>query len=179
MSKRWSNIRKRLEQEFLCEKLRGRVQYFFTYYHNAPDDYGRVAVRIDGVEVVRANPYNEFMVVDEIINDFHEKQNIPFREWDGKHMLNEKECMEIEEEAALEAIKLGKASSYDVVSAFEEYMNIPLEEAINSDNYIYRMLAIMDRRIGKRTLIKMKEGYEELPDWLKVFYKLRFEVENI
>ena len=48
MSKSWSSIRKRLEQDLLCEKLRGRVQYFRTIYHGAPDEYGRFAVRVDG-----------------------------------------------------------------------------------------------------------------------------------
>lgn len=48
MPESWSVIRKRLEQNFLCEKLRGRVQYFKTIYHGAPDEYVRFSVRVDG-----------------------------------------------------------------------------------------------------------------------------------
>lgn len=59
MSESWSGIRKRLEQDLLCEKLRGRVQFFRTIYHGAPDEYGRFAVRVDGKEIFQANPYNE------------------------------------------------------------------------------------------------------------------------
>ena len=51
MSKSWSSIRKRFEHDLLCEKLRGRVQYFRTIYHGAPDEYGRFAVRVDGEEI--------------------------------------------------------------------------------------------------------------------------------
>lgn len=46
----WSGLRKELEQDRLCPALRGRVQYFATHYHGAPDDYGRVCVRVDGKE---------------------------------------------------------------------------------------------------------------------------------
>ncbi|MBR0283552.1 MAG: hypothetical protein IJQ81_18485, partial [Oscillibacter sp.] len=60
----WSGIRKRLEQELLCEKLRGRVQYFLTHYHAAPDEYGRFAVRLDGKEIAFANPYNDLYTND-------------------------------------------------------------------------------------------------------------------
>ena len=62
MANSWSGLRKRLEQDLLCEKLRGRVQYYLTHYHGAPDDYGRFAVRVDGEELVIAHPYNEMAV---------------------------------------------------------------------------------------------------------------------
>ena len=52
MSNSWSGVRKRLERDLLCEKLRGRVQYFLTHYHGAPDNYGRFAVRLDGKEIL-------------------------------------------------------------------------------------------------------------------------------
>ena len=65
MAQSWSAVRKRLEQDLLCERLRGRVQYFMTLYHNAPDRYGRFSVRVDGKELLQANPYNE-VIIDEI-----------------------------------------------------------------------------------------------------------------
>ena len=46
MSQSWSSIRKRFEQDLLCEKLRGRVQYFRTIYHGAPDEYGSLKLII-------------------------------------------------------------------------------------------------------------------------------------
>lgn len=56
MANSWSGLRKQLEEKFLCPKLRGRVQYFLTHYHSAPDDYGRIAIRVDGKEYVMGNP---------------------------------------------------------------------------------------------------------------------------
>jgi len=37
----------------------------------------------------------------------------------------------------------------------------------------------MDRRVGKRTLIKIKDDVEKLPDWVKQFYQIRCEADSI
>ncbi len=42
--KSWSEIKKRAEG-LLCESLKGRVSYFFTYYHEVHNAYGRAAIR--------------------------------------------------------------------------------------------------------------------------------------
>ena len=58
----WSGVRKILERENICDSLKGRVQYFQTRYRGAHDQHGRVAIRLDGEELVKANyhdPYDE------------------------------------------------------------------------------------------------------------------------
>lgn len=44
------------------------------------------------------------------------------------------------------------------------------------DNNCTCILAIMDKRVGKRTLAKIKneQKYEDYLEWVKQFYKLRF-----
>jgi hypothetical protein len=37
----------------------------------------------------------------------------------------------------------------------------------------------MDRRVGKRTLVKIKDEVEALPEWVKQFYTIRCEAEKI
>ena len=39
----WSGIRKRLEEEFLAESLRWRLQYYAVSYSKCPDHEGRAA----------------------------------------------------------------------------------------------------------------------------------------
>lgn len=41
------------------------------------------------------------------------------------------------------------------------------------------MFAILDRRIGKRTLMKIEEHVGKQPEWLQFFYQLRLEAERI
>ena len=100
VSKSWSSIRKRFEHNLLCEKLRGRVQYFRTIYHGAPDEYGRFAVRVDGEEIFQANPYN-VNNYSSIAWDIKQEREIPPREWTGKEDLHDAENLEAEEEARM------------------------------------------------------------------------------
>ena len=87
----WSGVRKILEQDFLCPALQGRVQYFCTHYHSAPDQYGRVCLRVDGKEYAKGNPYSYY------VNSYHimerqlkTEQSILCREWaDGRFLYEE------------------------------------------------------------------------------------------
>lgn len=47
MGMSWSAMRKVLEEEYICDALRGRVRYFVTRYRLI-DDIGAVAIYVDG-----------------------------------------------------------------------------------------------------------------------------------
>jgi hypothetical protein len=63
--------------------------------------------------------------------------------------------------------------------ALEKYRNQPIEDSLYSENPLVRMFAILDRRIGKRTLIKQKLMIESQPIWLQQFYNIRIESERL
>ena len=54
---------------------------------------------------------------------------------------------------------------------------MPIGEALISDNCLIRIFAILDRRVGKRTIKQIQDGekYKTYPEWVQQFYKLRFE----
>ena len=66
---------------------------------------------------------------------------------------------------------------WDFLSAVLEYRNLSIQDALNSENYIIKILAILDRRVGKRTLqkIKAEEEYKKYPEWVRQFYELRLK----
>lgn len=70
-------------------------------------------------------------------------------------------------------------TDWEFSSALEKYRNQSIEESIASSNPIVRMFAVLDRRIGKRTLSKLKSTIDLQPEWLQQFYKLRLEAEKI
>lgn len=180
MGNSWSGLRKELENDYLCESLKGRVQYFLTHYHKAPDKLGRIAVRVDGKEVLMGNPYDYYVKGYSDKEDaLKEELEIPQREWIGSETLYEKENEQVEDIVHEMAINDGVFEIYDIMSAIQEYTNISIKESINSSNPLIRMLAVMDRRVGKRTLIKLKSEVHKQPEWLKLFYNLRLESENI
>ncbi len=55
MALSWSGMRKVLEQENICDSLKGRIQYFATRYRKSHDEEGRVAIRLDGEELFKSS----------------------------------------------------------------------------------------------------------------------------
>ena len=178
MPQSWSSIRKRLEQDLLCEKLRGRVQYFRTIYHGAPDEYGRFAVRVDGKEIFQANPYNENNYSD-IAWDIKQEREIPPREGTGKEDLHDAENLEAEEEARMNSVNDGIVDSFDIPWAIKKYLNQDIAASLSDEDPLVRMFAILDRRVGKRTLKEIAETVSDQPEWLQQFYRLRLDAEGI
>ena len=175
----WSKIRKNLEQEMLCDSLRGRVQYFMTRYHGAPDHYGRFSIRVDGKEVFHANPYNE-AYVNSCTAKLREERGVPRRVWTARgDFLYDEENTAIENEAVARMTLENHVDMYQVYRAIEEYMKLNIQKALYSDDPMVRLFAVLDRRVGKRTLVKLREELAALPEWLAFFYKLRMGAEGI
>lgn len=51
----FSAMRKILEQENICNALKGRIRYFVTRYRESHDELGRVAILDDDIEVIKSN----------------------------------------------------------------------------------------------------------------------------
>ena len=73
----------------------------------------------------------------------------------------------------------GTYSQVEFIETVYKYFNLPIEECLNTHNPLVKILVILDRRIGKRTLLNMKEGIEAEEDIVKYFYKLRCDAEGI
>ncbi len=52
--------------------------------------------------------------------------------------------------------KEGVYSQVEFLETAREYFNNPIEVSLKSDNMIIKILALLDRRIGKRTLENIK-----------------------
>ena len=51
--------------------------------------------------------------------------------------------------------------------------------SLNSENLIVRIFALLDRRLGKRRLLLMKETIEKEPDTFQEFYAIRMKAEGL
>ena len=60
-----------------------------------------------------------------------------------------------------------------------QFLNVlSIDEAISSENYFIRMLALLDSRLGKRRIRKLAEHVEEEPEWFRKWIYLRLENVN-
>lgn len=165
--KSWSDIRKTLEQDRLAPSLRGRVQYYITRYREAHDDHGRVAIRVDGKEVFKSSIFDVFKLEQEIEQRMDEQYpGLTGRDrWSKENEL---------------LFTQGAASDHVFYYAFREYDTQSIEQSLESKNALVRVLAILDRRVGKRRLAMIKKrGFDGEPEWVQFFYRLRLEAEGL
>lgn len=66
---------------------------------------------------------------------------------------------------------------WDFLSAVLAFRNLSIQDAMNSEDDIIKIIAILDKRVGKRTLHKIKEAeeYKHYPEWVGQFYELRLK----
>ena len=160
----WGDIRKLLEQDILCDSLRGRVRYFATRYRQAHDQTGRVCILIDDEEIISM----PFQTENEIYSEV-------YRRWPGSG----KSRAELTGEVSEEFHERGIYYPGDFGDALDEFLSNQISDSLCSDNWLVRLLAILDRRTGKRNLVKLKDELHSLPDWLQYFYRLRLESEHL
>ena len=164
----WSGMRKYLEKEMLADSLKGRIRYGCTTY-----------VGMDGCKIF------EVCIDDKQVKCFSwETVNNYFIEKGYKTIEKPHGAIEYWDEfwSLLDKYPLSERTEYkdsEFADALTEYRNQDINNSVESDNPIVRMFAILDRRVGKRTLEKLKGALDEQPEWLKQFYVLRFEAENL
>lgn len=163
----------------MCECLKGRVQYFYTCYHNAPDQHGRIAIRVDGVEIIRGNPYDLYNQYNSLERTIKRVLEIPPRYWGDGGITNSNENRIIEDGLESLAIWEGIFEIYHIYDAIIEYTNQSIDKSFNSNNPIIKMLSLVDRRVGKRRLLAIDCEMNNQPEWLRYFYHLRIVAEGL
>lgn len=159
----WSGMRKYLEKEMLADSLKGRVRYGCTRSRDM--DY-----LIRSFEVCIDDDYKKQFSWDALYGDLGKKGfEDSERTWSGMGDY-------------IEIVAKENRDVYicrEFCDALGEYRNQDIKISLYSYNPIVRMFAILDRRVGKRTLEKLKDSIDEQPEWLKRFYTLRLGAENI
>lgn len=159
----WSGIRKKLESEYLAKSLQGHIQYYATTYTRSHDHEGRAAIRYDGKEIIKGCYWYNWTKAGQFPKD--EKYERRMRE----------------ENAFMDdtALKLGVFDHRSFYAAFQEFDQQSIEKSLKSENLIVRIFAVLDRRVGKRRLLMMKDTIEQEPNTFKEFYAIRARAEGI
>ena len=149
---RWSNMRHKLENDYLAPCRRGRVRYFVTRYYWMHDYEGRAAIIVDDKEVLSGGYFEEWPrdllfgteTPEEIRRNYYEGLNV-----------------------------------YDFYVAFHEFDTQTVQESLQSEDQIVRLFALFDRRVGKRTLLKLREGLDAQTPAFQKLYAIRMEAEGL
>ena len=159
--KSWSDLRSRM-YDLLCDSLKGRITYFYTSYHQVHNAYGRATICYDKKELAA------FSFAEGYAQEFEMNQLYS----EGKQISHEK----MEKEKWMPE---GKLCEGDFICSVTVYLKTDIASSLVSDNYLLRVFAYMDRRVGKRTLITIRDETEKLPEWVRQFYRIRCEADGV
>lgn len=154
----WSGMRKYLEQEMLAPVLHGRIRYACRTYH-----FNLFEVYIDSISVKQFSWETAQSYIRKGRFEGNKELYGNTDQWGGFFNIPITERTEYSEEEFCDALKT--------------YRSQDIRHSINSQNPIIRMFAVLDRRLGKRTLLKLKEDISNQPVWLQQFYSLRIDAE--
>ncbi len=164
----WSNMRKYLEKEIIAECLKGRIRYGCTTYKGM-DDFKIFEICIDGKQAKRFSieTVNTYFINNGFKTNYNPIGKIEY--WSEFWEILDKTPMESRSEFTEE----------EFCEALREYRNQNIQSSLFSDNPLVRMFAVLDRRIGKRTLLNVKNSVSAQPEWLQQFYNLRISAESV
>ena len=154
----WSGMRKYLEQEMLAPSLQGRIRYGCKSHH-----FKSFEVYIDS-ELAKQFSWE--------IAQKNVRENSALYD---NNLYGNTELF-----GSFIKIPLTLRTEYgedEFCDALKDYRQQTIQDSISSDNPIIRMFAILDRRLGKRTIEKLSDEIPKQPLWLQQFYKLRIDAE--
>lgn len=160
----WSKMRYKLENEYLADSLKGHIQYFATSYNTCPDHHGRAAILLDGTEIIEGSYFEQWSNFSQLSEE--EKQVSKFS-WERD--MNRIDDIDV---------KYGMFDQQCFYDSFMEFDNQSIEKSLESNNMLVRIFAVLDRRVGKRRLEKMKPDIENQPEMFRKFYDIRVEAEK-
>ncbi len=158
----FSGMRKYLEQKMIAPAWKGRVRY------NCSTAVGMDGCRffelyIDNVCVKRFSweTVNSYFIENGIAE---KKSPMDTRDyWEDFWDLMAKYPMD----------KRTEYTDTEFCEALEKYRNGKISESIHSPDPLAVMFALLERRVGKRTLNTLEDEMRKRPEWLRELYNMR------
>lgn len=183
----WSKLKKQLES-FLCPALIGKVEYRATGYRYLPDKAGICYISVDKKNVLDMNDATTlirwYQTELEIKNDSAIQIPISDEEIEAVRKANKgtipedrliviargRKISQHAKELITAQSSLSKSNFMDVANKF---LSLSIEESLESDDILLNILALVDRRVGKKRILNMSEMMKLKHPIVQYFYELR------
>jgi hypothetical protein len=159
---RWSKLKAKTEALF-AQSIQGRVELRATNYRGAHDETGRGYITVDGKEVWNMCSLRFMAAEYPKVEEIKEEKKISAR------------AAQIITDAQLE--KDGVLSQWGYYRTLENYCISSIESSLLSANPLAKSLAILDFRVGKRTLEKLDVSADH--PMVQYFFNLRCKAESL
>lgn len=183
----WSKLKQQLES-FLCPALYGRVEYRATSYRYLPDKSGDCYIAVDKKNVLNmidtTTLIRWYQTELEIKNDSAiqipiSNDEIEAVRKDTKGTVPEDRLKviargrKISEHAKELLSAQSSLSKSNFIVAATKFLSLPIEESIESNDILLNILALADRRVGKKRILNMTEKMKLKHPIVQFFYELR------
>ncbi|MGO4501002.1 hypothetical protein AB4114_34660 [Paenibacillus sp. 2RAB27] len=181
----WSKLKQQLES-FLSPALFGRVEYLSTSYRYLPDKAGLCYIAVDKKNVLNmSNTLIRWYQTElEIKNDSDIQIPINNEEIEAvrkdtkgsvpedrlKVIARSRKISEYAKELLLAQSSLSK-SNFVVIA--NKFLSSSIEESIESNDILLNILALVDRRVGKKRILNMTEKMKLKHPIVQYFFELR------
>lgn len=184
----WSKLKQQLES-FLSPALIGRVEYRATSYRYLPDKAGICYIAVDKKNVlnmsdgttsirwfeteleIKNDPVIQIPINDEEIEAVRRDTKGQVPEDRLKVIARGRKITNYAKELMSAQSALSK-SNFNVDAT--KFLTRPIEESLESKEILLNILALVDRRIGKKRIINMRETIKLKHPIVQYFYELRF-----
>lgn len=181
----WSKLKQHLES-FLSPALYGRVEYLSTSYRYLPDKAGLCYIAVDKKNVLNMNDtlIRWYQTELEIKNDSDIRIPISNDEIEAvrkdtngsvpedrlKVIVRSRKISEYAKELLSAQSSLSK-SNFVVIA--NKFLSISIEESLESNDILLNILALIDRRVGKKRILNMTEKMKLKHPIVQYFFELR------
>jgi len=136
--KSWSALNQQLSQ-FLCDTLKGKITYSLTRYHKVHNSYGKASIL-----------YQKKVIVNFTWNQGQNQESYLSDQVKENPSLSYRQILDQTSDETLYSENL--ISENDFLDQVQTFLNQSIDDSIRSTKIIILILAIMDRRVGQRTL---------------------------
>ncbi len=183
----WSKLKQILES-FLCPALYGRVEYRSTSYRYSPDKAGHCYIVVDKKNILNMSDSTTsirwYQTELEVKNDPDiqipiSNEEIEAVRKDTKGIVPEDRLRVIARnrkisdyaKEILSAQAVLSKSNFTVVA--NKFLSTSIEESLESNDILLNILALVDRRVGKKRILNMTEKMRLKHPVVQYFYELR------
>ncbi|WP_019640729.1 SF0329 family protein [Paenibacillus fonticola] len=183
----WSKLKQQLES-FLSPSLQGKVEYRATGYRYLPDKAGICYIAVNKKNILNMNDTTTlikwYQSEQDIKNDAsidipisHEQIEAVRNDSHGKIpedrlvvIARGRKISELAKELMAAQSSLSKSN---FIAVANQFLSTSIEESIESKDILLNILALVDRRVGKKRILNMSEKIKLEHPVVQYFYKLR------
>ena len=183
----WSKLKQQLES-FLSPALHGKVEYRAPGYRYLPDKSGICYISVDKKNVLnmsdKTNPIRWYQTELEAKNDPDIQIPINIEDIEAVRkatkgpvpeerlivMARSRKSTEHAKELLSAQAALSKSS---FMAQANRFLTSPIEESIESNDIVLNILALVDKRVGKKRILGMSEKMKLKHPIVQYFYELR------